>query len=140
MLRLATQYIGMHETPGEANNPIILSWFNDIGHKWVKDDETAWCSCFINWLAYSVRAERSGKLDARSWLKVGKPVSSPEPGDVVVYWRESIQSWKGHVGLFIGYTQDHKGIWTLGGNQNNEVNYSVYPVSRILDFRRLDYI
>lgn len=139
MLRLGAQYIGLQEIPGKENNPIILSWFSDIGYSWVQDDETAWCSCFINWLAYSVRAEMSGKLDARSWLKVGKSVSSPEPGDIAVYWRESIRSWKGHVGLFTGYTKNSLGIWTLGGNQENQVKNSIYSEYRLLDFRRVKY-
>jgi len=139
MLRLGSQYIGMQEIAGAEDNPVILQMFKDIGHSWVKSEDTAWCSCFINWLAWMVKAEMSGKLDARSWLKVGKSVSNPRIGDVVVYWRESITSWKGHVGLFMGYTRDGH-IYTLGGNQGNEVDVTVYDNKRLLDFKRLSYI
>jgi uncharacterized protein (TIGR02594 family) len=138
MNRLASQYIGLQEIEGGEDNPIIVQWFKDIGHWWVKDDETAWCSCFINWLAWMTGVEMSGKLDARSWLRVGQSVNFPHIGDVVVFWREHITSWKGHVGLFNGY--DHNGnIIVLGGNQGNEVCYSVYDKDRLLDFRRLSY-
>jgi len=139
MLRLGAQYIGMQEIEGAEDNPIIVQMFKDIGHSWVKEDSTAWCSCFINWLAWMVKAQMSGELDARSWLKVGTSVSNPRVGDVVVFWRDKITSWKGHVGLFMGYNRKGN-INVLGGNQGNEVNITVYPQERLLDFRRLTYL
>lgn len=133
MYAFATNYIGMHEISGSEDNPFIVKMFDDIGHSWVKNDETAWCSCFINWVALMCGAMRSGKLDARSWLKIGQSTNYPKHGDVVVFWRENPNSWKGHVGLFAGYTS--KGdIYCLGGNQQNEVNISVYPKERLLSF------
>jgi len=136
LLQLATSYIGLTEIVGVENNPVIVQMFDDIGFNWVKDDETAWCSMIMNWLAWKCGLEHSGKLDGRSWLDVGKKVSDPEPGDVVIFWRESINSWKGHVGIFLGYTKDDR-IFCLGGNQHNEFNYMIYPGYRILGFRRL---
>lgn len=135
-IAFATNYIGLQETRGPGHNDFIIKMFADIGHAWVDNDETAWCSCFVNWVALKVGLSRSGKLDARSWLNVGEQTSYPRPGDVVIFWRESKDSWKGHVGIFVGLTS--KGdIYTLGGNQQNEVNISVYPSSRLLGFRRL---
>lgn len=132
----ATNYIGLQEIKGDKHNDFIIKMFDDIGHKWVHDDETAWCSCFINWIALKIGAKRSGKLDARSWLEIGQSTNFPVHGDVVIFWRESKDGWKGHVGLFSGYTKSGD-IYCLGGNQNNEVNISVYPVGRLLGFRRL---
>jgi uncharacterized protein (TIGR02594 family) len=132
----ADNYIGLHEIKGSIDNEAIVQMFHDIGHKWVKDDETAWCSCFVNWVCLKTGLVRSGKLDARSWLEIGEKTSYPKHGDIVVFWRESKDSWKGHVGFFAGYTS--KGdIYCLGGNQQNEVNISVYPKERLLEFRRL---
>jgi uncharacterized protein (TIGR02594 family) len=134
--QFANNFIGLQEIKGPIDNEMIVQMFHDIGHKWVKDDETAWCSCFINWVALKVGAIRTGKLNARSWLDIGQRTNYPQHGDVVVFWRESKDSWKGHVGLFAGYTS--KGdIYCLGGNQQNEVNISVYPKGRLLEFRRL---
>ena len=131
----ASKYYGLKEIPGEQNNPFILGWFQDIGYSWVQTDETAWCSCFINWLAWRLGLERSGKLDARSWLKVGKEVLNPELGHLVILWRESITSWKGHVGLYSG--QDEDFIYILGGNQSNMVKTSEYPQERLLTYIEL---
>lgn len=136
ILDRALDFYGLHEVPGEKNNPTILKFFRDIGHEWVQTDETAWCSAFINWLAMDLRLPRSGELDARSWLTVGTDTMDPLKGDVVVLWRESPDSWKGHVGLYIRSNDDH--IWVLGGNQNNEVNITAYPAGRLLGYRKLE--
>jgi len=137
LLQIALSQYGVTEIRGLPHNPIILNYFKDIGHQWVKDDETAWCSAFANWVALKARKRGSGKLNARSWLKVGKSITKPKLGDVVVLWRESKTSWKGHVGFFIGYSEDRKHLYIMGGNQNNQVNIKAYPAYRLLGFRRV---
>jgi uncharacterized protein (TIGR02594 family) len=131
----ASKFYGLREIPGEQNNPIILGWFQDIGFSWVQDDETAWCSCFMNWIALRTGMERSGKLNARSWLDVGEKILEPELGDLVVLWREDPSSWKGHVGMYNG--QDSEFIYVLGGNQGNMVKTSPYDQGRLLSYIRL---
>lgn len=137
VLRKALTQIGVKEIVGANHNETVLNYFHSIGHNWVTTDETAWCSVFINWAAKITGFEFSGKLDARSWLGIGKPVTKPRMGDVVIYWREKEDSWKGHVGLFISYSEDGKYIYTLGGNQSNMVCIAPYYASRVLGFRRL---
>ena len=70
MYLLASEFIGLTEIPGEQHNPQILTFFQDIGHSWVQDDETAWCSAFVNWVALKCGCERSYKLDARRYMAV----------------------------------------------------------------------
>ena len=103
MLMFASGFIGEQEIVGSEHNSKIISWFKEIGHSWVTTDETAWCSCFVNYIAKISNAEYSGKLNARSWLSIGEEIKHPLPGDIVVFWRESPKSWKGHVGVFVGY-------------------------------------
>lgn len=135
-LLLALSQAGIKEIVGrDKNNPVIVNYAKEIGHSWVKDDETAWCSIFVNWVAMKSGLERSGKLNARSWLKVGEPVKEPKMGDVVVLWRESKDSWKGHVGFFIRETKNW--IYILGGNQGNQVKTAAYRKDRLLEYRRL---
>lgn len=140
MLKLALSFYGLKEITGEADHPIIVNWFKELGASWVKDDETAWCSCFMNWCAMRCGLEwpqliTKYFLSARSWLKVGKELDKPELGCVVVFWREDRTSWKGHVGLYISEDDDH--IYTLGGNQNNSVCIKAYPKYRLLSYRQL---
>jgi len=137
LLDIALREHGVEETIGGMHNPVILQYFRECGHSWVKDDETAWCSAFMNAMALRAGLEYTGKLNARSWLDIGEEIESPMPGDVVIYWRGSIESWKGHVGIFINYDEDGKHINTLGGNQSNKVCISGYDKGRLLGFRRL---
>jgi len=118
-------------------NENILRYFQEIGFEWVQDDGMAGCSAFVNWCAMKSNKPMSNKLNARSWLTVGKPVSKSKVklGDVVVLWRGSKTSWKGHVGFYIRESANY--VWILGGNQGDEVNIKRYPKYRVLKYRRL---
>ena len=142
LLKIALSQYGITEIKGDEDNPQIIKYFEDIGFngKQLKD-ETAWCSCFMNWCAYKARLERSMALDARSWLNVGYIVNEPEIGDIVVFWRISKNDWRGHVGLFI--RENKTSIWCLGGNQGiGQVNIKAYPKNGakcgLLGYRRLN--
>lgn len=137
LLRIAAAEIGQAEVPGPGNNPRILDYARSTGITWIDDDETPWCSTFMNWVAFSAGVERTDQANARSWLTVGRPAEPPEPGDVVVFWRESLESTKGHVGLFMGYSRGGDRVYVLGGNQGNQVGVTAYGADRVLGFRRL---
>lgn len=137
LIKVATDELGISEISGSRDNERILQYSEDIGLTWITDDETPWCSIFMNWIAMKAGFEKSGSAAARSWLNIGFSIENPEPGDVVVYWRESPESHKGHVGIFLGFSNDHSRIYTLGGNQSDSVSISAYSVDQLLDFRRL---
>ncbi|MBN2350849.1 MAG: TIGR02594 family protein [Bacteroidales bacterium] len=138
IIQIAANELAQKEISGPEHNLTIVNYAKEAGFTWVNDDETAWCSIFMNWVALKAGLKRSKKADARSWLKIGtKSDGSPEPGDVVVFWRESPQSWKGHVGIFFGYSANLKNVFTLGGNQGNSVSIASYPANMVLGFRRL---
>ena len=135
ILETALSQYGITEISGPEHNPEILKYFDEIGHEWVDDDETAWCSAFANWVAKTAGRKYSGELNARSWLKVGTETADPKPGDIVVLWREKPNSWKGHVGFFCRKNGDS--VWILGGNQMNQVNIQPYPLHRVLQYRKI---
>jgi len=135
VIDIALSQIGIKEIVGKAHNKEVLKYFSEIGHAWVKDDETAWCSAFVNWVCKKAGRSYSGKLNARSWLSVGTPIKEAELGDIVIFWRDSKTSWKGHVALFVRETPSW--VYVLGGNQNNQVKIQAYPKSRLLGYRRV---
>ncbi|WP_452603105.1 C40 family peptidase [Pontimicrobium sp. MEBiC06410] len=137
LIQIASKEIGTKEIPGSKHNQRVVNYAKESGFNYINDDETPWCSFFMNWVAKKAGMETSGLGNARSWLNVGISVVNPEPGDVVIFWRESPNSHKGHVGVFMGYSQDQSRIYTLGGNQNNQVGETAYPKSQLLGFRRL---
>lgn len=136
IINKALSEYGVKEIVGSKDNQRIIKYFNEIGFDGQKlKDETAWCSAFANWVAKTTGYEYSGKLTARSWLSVGESQSTPRLGDVVVLWRESPDSWKGHVGFFIKATKYY--VYVLGGNQRNMVCIKAYPKHRVLDYKTL---
>jgi uncharacterized protein (TIGR02594 family) len=136
LLAKGLQEYGVAERSGhESNSPRILYYAKSVGMNWVKYDEVAWCSIFINFLAKECGYERTGKPNAKSWLEIGEEVKTPEIGDIVVFWRDNPKSWKGHVALYIN--EDDKFIYVLGGNQNNQVKISSYSKERLEGYRRL---
>ena len=136
-LKIAFSQLGVKEIEGPVDNPTIVNYAKEAGFEWVNDDETPWCSIFVSWVAMKCDLKRSQKANARSWLHVGEKTFTPEPGDVVIFWRESPESWKGHVGFFTGYSKDGTRIYCLGGNQGNQVAISAYPSETLLGFRKL---
>lgn len=137
LLNIALSQYGVKEIVGEVHNPTIVNYSKEIGYGGIVDDETAWCSIFMNWCAMKSNLVRSKKLNARSWLKVGESTDTPEVGDVVVFWRGTPNSWKGHVAIYISHSECGKYIYCLGGNQKNKVCIQAYGANKLLGFRRL---
>ncbi len=136
IIEVALSQFGIKEIVGKEDNPEVLKYFKILGFGSLKD-ETAWCSAFMNWVAITSNHHHSGKLNARSWLKVGHEIylENAQIGDVVIFWRESRNSWKGHVGIFVRQTDNY--IYVIGGNQSNRVKISGYGKYRVLGVRRL---
>ena len=138
LLTIAFTQLGQQEISGAEDNPQIVKYAKETGIAGIDNDEIPWCSTFINWCAMQAKLPFSGKANARSWTRMGEQTTDPKPGDLVVFWRESIHSWKGHVGIFLGFTQDGRQVHCLGGNQSNAVSIARYDAHKVLSFRRLE--
>jgi uncharacterized protein (TIGR02594 family) len=132
---LAKLEIGTYEW-AEGSNPRVDAYFDDVGFPSFHDD-TAWCAAFVGAMLKRSGFPHTGKLTARSYIDWGKPVElkDAQPGDVVIFWRGSPDSWQGHVALFDRAANGM--IYVLGGNQRDQVNISAYPASRLLSIRRM---
>lgn len=137
----AGSYYGLTERPGPDSDPLILNIIRRVFTDWRDDSTIAWCSLFMIQIAQNVCAEETLHLKhpalARSWLKVGEPIELDRLrfGDVVILWRGSPGSGKGHVGFFVNILGDR--IYLLGGNQSNRVCVADYDIKRFLGARRL---
>lgn len=137
LLKIAFGELGTEEIVGDKHNPEVLKYAKETKITGITTDEIAWCSTFVNWVAIKAGLQYTGKANARSWLNVGTKITTPEPGDIVVFWRESPQSWKGHVGIFLGVSTDKKRVYCIGGNQGNRVSVSAYRLENVLSYQRL---
>lgn len=122
---------GVKEITGNEDNPRIVEYHAATTLK-ASDDETPWCSAFVNWCMDKAGEVKTNKANARSWLNWGVSLDKPVQGCVVVFSRGS-KSWQGHVGFYEGSAGDQ--VLCLGGNQSNEVNISSYAKSRVLGYR-----
>ena len=130
--------LGVRDYPGPAYHPRIVEYLATTGNQ-QNSDETSWCSAFVNWCMIRANYRGTNNAAARSWLNWGQRLQAPRPGCVVVLWRESPNSWKGHVGFFDGWDVGQR-VRLLGGNQGGGVDYdevcvATYPHERILGFR-----
>ena len=133
----AFKMYGVAEVVGAKDNPEVIKLFDELYFDGkVLKDETAWCAAFANTILKRAGLPYQKTLNARSFLTLGKQVQDPQLGDIVVLWRESRNSWKGHVGFYINQTEKH--IYILGGNQGNQVKISAYPKHRLLQYRRVE--
>jgi len=134
ILREAVKLYGTKELAGDANNPKILAWADEIGGwigDWYDKDSIPWCGLFV-----AVCAKRAGypftqkALSALEWVKWGTQVANPMLGDVLIFRRKG----GGHVGFYVG--EDKQAFHVLGSNQNDEVNIVRIPINRLYAARR----
>lgn len=127
------------------------------------DDNWAWCAAFINHTLTEVGADTLQTDDnydkgrAKSYETFGKSVEgsntktmlgNAKPGDIVVKKKMVPERDKNgkltgrmkvqyHVGFFSGYDAENGTVNLLGGNQNDEVNITAYPIEQVTAVRRI---
>lgn len=132
---VAKKYLGVKEIAGKKHNPVIVEFFAAAGHPGIKDDETAWCSAFLNAVMFEAGYTGTRNLMARSWLTWahGDKVSVPTYGDVAIFKRGSSPIY-GHVAFFERW--DNQWVYVLGGNQSDAVTRTKISRDQLLGFRR----
>jgi uncharacterized protein (TIGR02594 family) len=131
-LHCAYSTLGTQEIVGQGANPTIMNWakVQDLDH--YTDDDIPWCGLFV---AHCISSQLdleplpSIVLRARAWERFGKEIS-PQTGAIMVFWRVSEHSGKGHVGFYWG--EDNSCYHILGGNQSNRVSIARIAKNRLL--------
>jgi uncharacterized protein (TIGR02594 family) len=130
---VANAELGTREIPGSEHNPRVVEYHSTTGLS-ADDDETPWCSSFVNWCIEQAGLKGTDSARARSWMDWGRAIDAPTPGCVVVLWRGSPNTRKGHVAFYVGPGSGAT-IRLLGGNQGNAVSIKAYPKNRVLGYR-----
>lgn len=140
---LAQRFVGeVKELPGEqADHPLIQWWLSLCGFGFQAHDEVAWCSAFVNGIAWELRLPRSKSAAARSWLDVGHAVGTFDavPGYDVAVFKRGTNPAQGHVGFFAGLEVAPGGtvVRLISGNTSNQVTMQTFPLADLLGIRRL---
>lgn len=132
-LAVAVKEIGVKEYPGKDIHPRIrdyLATVNNLSAIEKSSDETAWCSCFINWCTEEVGFNGTDSAWAKSWGNWRKAtgIDKANAGDIAVFDRSSAAASGGHVAIYIDADASTGQVLVLGGNQSNAVRYSRYPM------------
>jgi uncharacterized protein (TIGR02594 family) len=129
---IALSEVGVKEFPGDGDNPRIVEYLKSTNLSSPSDsnDETKWCSAFVNWCVERAGYEGTDSAWALSWLNWGKKATNPTHGCIVVL-KPGPDSR--HVGFYIGEAASK--IKVLGGNQSDEVNVAKYVKSAVVGYR-----
>lgn len=129
---IALAELGAREFPGDRDNPRVIEYLHStsLSAPMNNNDETHWCSAFVNWCVERSGFEGTDSAWARSWLNWGQRITTPRRGCIVVFSRGTVS---GHVAFFERQTATT--VRVLGGNQQDEVNFSSFPKSRVLGYR-----
>ena len=85
----------------------------------------------------NLHGDLKGKPEKYGFPKVKGSVKDAKMGDVVIINRPKSGADTRHVGFFAGYDKDGN-MKVLGGNQNDEVNVTIYKSSDVIGIRRVN--
>lgn len=142
-LAIARGELGTNEIRGARDNARVVEYHQTTTLR-ARDDETAWCSSFVNWTMAQAGIRGTDSAAARSWLNWGQAVpinaASVRPGDVIVFPRGNNPA-QGHVAIVSEVLDDGR-VRVVGGNQSvrgenvEGVTYSDRRLSDAIGLRR----
>ena len=127
---IAEGEVGVKEIAGDEDNPRVIEYHATTGG--FSDDETPWCSSFVNWVMIQAGYSGTDSAQAISWANWGKQLDRPAYGAIaVIRWNDPPDT-AGHVGFVVG--QDGSNLQLLGGNQSDQVKVSSYGTDKIIAY------
>jgi uncharacterized protein (TIGR02594 family) len=130
---IAMRELGTSEIAGAGDNPRIVEYLRStsLGGAMAANDETPWCSAFVNFCVEQAGFAGTDSASARSWLHWGRQTVVPVTGCIAVFKRGDPPS--GHVAFYV--SESGGSIKVLGGNQGDKVCFAPYPRERLLGYR-----
>lgn len=137
---------GACEVGGNNRGPYVRKYLAPAG----LGEGEAWCTAFVSWcflqggggdeaampFRYTAGArDLLAQLKREGWANAPGSSYAPLPGDVVVWWRVSLQGWQGHAGL-VHSVRDGM-LYTIEGNRSPCVqgfSYVLGAMDRLLGF------
>jgi len=132
MISVARSQIGQGELFGNNRGPAIRQYLNGR-------EGLPWCAGFVSYCLREAGYELPYTLRAKEFLKFGKRVKNPKPGDLIVFSRQG----GGHIGIVSEVYPKDKIIITIEGNLGNypskvkEVHYKLGRIKNFMAFVRI---
>lgn len=141
-LRVATQELkaGAGEVGGNNKGPWVRKYLEPAG----LPDGHPWCAAFVSWcflqavggdrrdmpFNYSAGARNIfNQLKSKGWIFTSESEKQPKPGDIVCWWRTSLASGNGHIGI-VHHCKDGF-LYTIEGNKAANVAGFSYVKTRM---------
>lgn len=141
---------GAREIGGENLGEYVAKYLGPVGLR----PPQHWCASFVSWcflqaiggnkedmpFNYSPGArDIYSQFRRKRWhFKWGDPGGkTPEPGDIVAWYRYTLADWQGHIGLVHHYTDGF--LYTIEGNRSSKVegfDYVIVRMEKLLGFGR----
>lgn len=127
-MAIARKYLGTREIAGPQDNPQVIAWHGTttLG---ADDDETPWCSSFVNGVMTEAGYKGTNSAAASSWLDWGIELAGPRYGAIVVLSRTG----GNHVGFYLD--NDGTRVKLLGGNQGDKVSEAWFSLGSLRGYR-----
>jgi hypothetical protein len=131
---------GAGEIGGNNSGPWVMKYLAPAD----LSEGNPWCASFVSWcylqasggnkhampFAYCPGARNLlQEFKDKGWAFAPKSGYQPQPGDIVVWWREKLSGWLGHVG-FVHQLKDGM-LYTIEGNKSPNVQGFSYVFSRM---------
>ena len=131
---------GAGEVGGNNAGPWVRKYLQPAG----LDEGNSWCASFVSWCYFRTCGSDKGKMPfpyspgardllskfkGKGWASEPQSSYGPVPGDLVFWWRVSLQGWQGHVGL-VHQLKDGM-LYTIEGNRSVRVQGFSYVFSRM---------
>ena len=133
-LEIAVAELGVHEDTRPGMHTARIVEYHKTTTLKATDDETPWCSSFVNWVMIQSGRKGTNSALAKSWLNWGQPSTTATTGVIVVIKKRTAgfsnatgSSTGFHVGFYISAT--NSSVQILGGNQDNRVRKSNFMLS-----------
>ena len=130
-LTIAQQEIGYGEIGGNNKGVYVRQYLNGR-------EGLPWCAGFISYCLKKAGYNLPYFLRAKSYLRIGKKVTIPQAGDLIIFSRQG----GGHIEIISKVTKNN--IWTIGGNVGSfsakvrEFKYNRNNILRLLAFIRIE--
>lgn len=126
---------GAGEVGGNNCGPWVRKYLRGMA-----PEGASWCAAFVSWcfahhpggipFTYTLSArDLLRQLVRKGWAHPPGGGYAPAPGDIVVWWRERLVGWQGHVGLVYQLRDGY--LYTLEGNKSPRVQGFSYVFSRM---------
>jgi len=124
---------GAKEIGGANSGEWVKKYLNGLAPK-----GSSWCAAFVSYcfansgfqipFQYSVSArDLFNQLKSRSWSYNRESGITPEPGDIVVWWRGAPDGWQGHTGIVHHFSNGC--LYTIEGNRTLKVEGFTYRLN-----------